>query len=384
MTAKKTEKKKLLIATDNFLPRWDGVSRFLSEIIPRLKKNHTITVICPDYGENEFDFDKEITFVKMSLSKLKIGDYTPAKIDNKEMKKQISKTDVIFTQTIGPIGNYAISQGKKKRKKIVSFIHSIEWELAAKATDVFFFKKYIYLFTKMFSRHIYKKPNMLIVPSESVAELLSWQKIDTKKSIIHLGVDTKKFVFPIDKAKAKENLGIDKDAFVIGNHGRIAREKDPLTLLRAFVLFKKKYPNSVLLMVGDGLESLKSKFSKVPGVMLVGSTNNVIPFLQAMDVYALSSLTETTSLATLEAMACGAAVISTRVGFVKYYIRNGFNGLFFSEKNSYELFRKFEYLSQNPNNLKKLVVNSRKTVEKDFDWDNTAKKIEKVIEKIMG
>ena len=30
--------KRLVIATDSFLPRWDGVSRFLLEIIPKLKR----------------------------------------------------------------------------------------------------------------------------------------------------------------------------------------------------------------------------------------------------------------------------------------------------------------------------------------------------------
>jgi hypothetical protein len=29
-------RKKLLIATENFLPRWDGIARFLNEIIPKL------------------------------------------------------------------------------------------------------------------------------------------------------------------------------------------------------------------------------------------------------------------------------------------------------------------------------------------------------------
>src|SRR3989338_9882834 len=42
-------KKKLLIATDSFLPRWDGITRFLTEIIPRLKDNYEITVIAPEF-----------------------------------------------------------------------------------------------------------------------------------------------------------------------------------------------------------------------------------------------------------------------------------------------------------------------------------------------
>ena len=41
--------KKLLITTDSFLPRIDGVARFLSEIIPFLSKNYKITIIAPKF-----------------------------------------------------------------------------------------------------------------------------------------------------------------------------------------------------------------------------------------------------------------------------------------------------------------------------------------------
>jgi hypothetical protein len=55
-------KKKLLIATDNFLPRWDGIARFLSEIIPRLAAHYEITVIAPDCGTYE---DPNIKLIKI-------------------------------------------------------------------------------------------------------------------------------------------------------------------------------------------------------------------------------------------------------------------------------------------------------------------------------
>ena len=46
-------RRKLLIATDNFLPRWDGIARFLLEIIPRLRERFDITVIAPKITEQE-------------------------------------------------------------------------------------------------------------------------------------------------------------------------------------------------------------------------------------------------------------------------------------------------------------------------------------------
>src|SRR3989344_8830411 len=42
-------KMKLTITTDTFLPRLDGVSRFISNLIPFL--SHEITILAPSFGE---------------------------------------------------------------------------------------------------------------------------------------------------------------------------------------------------------------------------------------------------------------------------------------------------------------------------------------------
>lgn len=72
--------------------------------------------------------------------------------------------------------------------------------------------------------------------------------------------------------------------------------------------------------MGDGLDSQKAFFKKNEDVILTGSTRNVLKYLQAMDLFVLPSLTETSSLATMEAMACGLPVVVTKVGYLKYYI----------------------------------------------------------------
>lgn len=382
-TGGESRNKRLLIATDNFLPRWDGIARFLSEIIPRLKYKYDITVIAPDFGPCDADNDQSIRVVKIPITKFRVGDFHPAKFDRKTIKKEVKRTDLVFSQTIGPIGLLSIRAARKNKKKVISFIHSIEWELVSKAVGFPLLRKYLLRLTKFIIRNIYKKIDLLIVPSDNLAEMLTWQKIKPKKKVIHLGVDTRKFVPARSKADAKKNLGIDPESFVIGQHGRIAREKDLITLLRAFILVKKVYPKSILIVVGEGVESIKKKLATVHGVVLPGSTDNVVPYLQAMDVYCLTSLTETTSLTTLEAMACGVPVIATKVGFVRDYIQKGVNGVFFQERNSYDLARKIMVLKKHEVIRTKLSLAARKTVEKEFNWDKTAKDIEEAIDEMI-
>jgi len=106
-------KPKLCIATDNFLPRWDGIARFLSEIIPRLVAHYEITVIAPDFGTYE---DPNIRLVKIPLTKMfKVGDFNVPKLKFRLINKVIKNQDVVFTQTIGPIGYAAITAAKSRR-----------------------------------------------------------------------------------------------------------------------------------------------------------------------------------------------------------------------------------------------------------------------------
>ncbi|MCC7574279.1 glycosyltransferase family 4 protein [Candidatus Woesearchaeota archaeon] len=372
-------KKKLLIATDNFLPRWCGISRFLSEIIPSLLKHYDVTVIAPDFGS----FKPEgYRLVKIKKSRFGLGDYVAPKFSFRTVKREVRKADLVFTQTIGPIGSLAIYYSKKLNKKVATYIHSLEWELVPMSTRNIFLRKLLYPVSKMFTKFIYNKPDLLITPSGALSDALAWRGITTKKSIATLGVDCDIFkpIFGRTREeleeinKLKEELGLE-NSFVIGNHGRLANEKDLVTLLRAFKWFRKNHKNSKLLIVGDGLESIKNKFSGVEGCVLTGSKNNVHIYLNLMDVYVTSSLTETTSLTTLEAMASGLPVISTPVGFIKEYIKNNKNGLIFNQKHSFELFKKLESVKRDSKRASKLGFNARETVLIDFHWNVTSKKI---------
>ena len=97
----------------------------------------------------------------------------------------------------------------------------------------------------------------------------------------------------------------------------------------------------------------------------------------------MPSLTETTCLSVLEAMACQLAVVSTEVGFIKSYIRNGYNGLFFEKQNQYHLAKDIQRLITDLEFRKTIGVNARKTVMEQFSWDKTAYGIEIALNELL-
>lgn len=369
-------KKKLLITTDCFLPRWDGIARFLYEIISRIKDDFDITVIAPDFEGEKINFSNVKTvYLK---PKFKVSDIEIVIPNKKILTQEILKADIIFSQTIGPIGKNSVKIAKKKRKKIIAFVHSIEWELFSKSVGGFF-KKLIYDYTKKQAKKHYNKCSLIMAPSLEVLELFNWLKIRSQKEVVHLGTDSEKFTDNSNKKSSKINLKLPADDIIIGYVGRIAREKDILTLYRAFVRLRKENLNVTLLVIGNGIESLKRELDKKRKVIVLPAQNNIIKYYHAMDIFVQPSLTETTSLTVMEAMSCGLPVVSTKVGFIKDYITKGVNGVFFEKQNAYSLYTKLKSLIENDTLREKIGKSARLTVQKNYQWNFTSDKIKEII-----
>ncbi|MBC8444421.1 glycosyltransferase family 4 protein [Candidatus Woesearchaeota archaeon] len=376
------QKKRLLIATDNFLPRWDGIARFLSQILPELTKEYSVTVVAPKF-KGKFKKPKDVKLIRIKTHNFYLGDYQPSRPSFFALKKHIKDADLIWTQSIGPIGSSAIILSKLYKKPLIAYIHSIESELVSKSLGRGpVTKKLAFIITKWISRFLYNRCDLLMVPSLDTAEILSWQKIKSKKAVVHLGIDTLKFGPSLDKLGSKKKLGLPNST-IIGFTGRIGREKDLFTLYRAFLRIHKKH-NVKLLIVGEGIQKIKEYLKTKSNVILTGPKDNVIDYLHAMDIYVMPSLTETSSLATMEAMATGLPVIATPIGHMKNYIDENYNGFHFPRRNHYTLSKKLEVLILD----KKLRIlvgnNARNTILENYLWGDTVKKIKKTFSIILG
>lgn len=363
------KKKKLLITTDCFLPRWDGIARFLSELLPYLKKEYAVTVVAPHF-EGTLPALPGITVVRVPLLNIRFGDIYFSWFPSKTVKRFVQENDLVFNQTLGPIGMVAIRAAHKQKKPIISYVHSVEWELAAQGYGRF--KNFLRWSVRTIARWLYNQCSLLLVPSKDMEDILTANKIHTRKEVVPLGIDTGRFIPPLSKALAKKRLGISPRKFVVGYHGRIGREKNLPTLATAFKQLRQPHPNLQLLIVGKGVES---EIKQDKDILLPGAVNNVVQYLQAMDVFVLPSLTETSSLATMEAMSTGLPVVVTPVGSIREYVVDGENGLIFPRQDVASLAEKLELLIHDEKLRAKLGKNARKTIIEKHHWQKTVKRI---------
>jgi glycosyltransferase involved in cell wall biosynthesis len=100
-----------------------------------------------------------------------------------------------------------------------------------------------------------------------------------------------------------------------------------------------------------------------------------------MDIFVMPSLTETTSLATLEAMASGIPIVSTKLGFMQHYIVKNYNGLFFPRNSPSMLAVQIRKLLEDDHLREKLGKNARKTVAYSFSWERSINRIKRILQK---
>ena len=168
-------------------------------------------------------------------------------------------------------------------------------------------------YPKKFLRWIYRKgPTDFFACSEEAGKYTFGSK---NVRVIKNAIDTSKYIEAKESRSAKrEELGIDKNDFVIGNIGRLHHQKNQLFLLDIFAEIKKKKNNAKLLMVGNGplKESIlkKAKELKIEDNLFLLSNRKDIPeFLSTMDVFVLPSLFEGLGIVAIEAQAAGLPVI---------------------------------------------------------------------------
>ena len=136
----------------------------------------------------------------------------------------------------------------------------------------------------------------------------------------------------------------------------------------------------------DGYEKYRTKLMSIlensnqqASVKLLGNLSipKMVEAYSIADVVIIPSLMEAVSLSAIEAMACGAVVISTNVGGMPELIKHQENGLLIPPKSPEEIHEKITLLFQNREMLHNIQNNGFSTVV-DFTWKSIASKTDAI------
>lgn len=168
-------------------------------------------------------------------------------------------------------------------------------------------------------------PQRIIVCGEQAAKIhASWGYAAEKMVVIQNGYNFEQWKPSQEvRQQSRLQLGIAENTPVLGFIARWNPLKDHPSLLKAFAIAKKTYPDVVLVLVGKGLEknnetlmALLKQYQLIPDkdVFLLGMRSDVPQLMPALDIHVLSSIAEGFPNVVSESMACGVPNVVTDVG----------------------------------------------------------------------
>ena len=307
-----------------------GPQKRIISVTKILEKKIKTTIVMPKINSQEFQ--KRCDELKLNYVKL------PLTILNKEL------LNIILYAILFPYEILTLSRFLKKNNFDIVHVSGGSWQfkgiLSAKLVNIKVIWHLNDTYTSLITRSIFKYASKFadafIFASERTKKYYS--KLVTKKIsfLIQAPVDidffNPKIQLKSDKFIKKKKI---KKKIVIGTIGNINPVKGHMTFLRAAEHILLQDVNVIFIIVGPKLKSQKkyfknlSKFirqNNIKNIHFIGSRKDVRPILKEIDIYICASFYESFPMSVWEAMAMKKAIITTDVGDVGKFVKNGING----------------------------------------------------------
>lgn len=223
------------------------------------------------------------------------------------------------------------------------------------------------------SRYVLPRVSNIIAIDQKCADLGN-KFGNHNHTFIPLGVDRGVFNKK-DKKKCRQDVGITSVGPVLVFVGRLSKIKGLDLLIDSFELFHAKHSEAQLIVIGDGEErdSLQ-KYVVAKGLSSVRLTGNlahddVSKFLNAADVFLITSIIEGVPNAMLEAMSCGLPVVATDVGGISEVLEHEVNGCLVNSKDPHVMVENIEKALANAD---KFGDNALSLIEEKYSIDKVA------------
>ncbi|MFO7823380.1 MAG: glycosyltransferase family 4 protein [Cyclobacterium sp.] len=216
-----------------------------------------------------------------------------------------------------------------------------------------------------------------------------WEKYisGNKLHLVYNGIDYNAYLY--ETKNLREELGIPKEACVIGMVGRVNSWKGQEYFLQISEELNKKFLDLHFVLVGDafpgeeclfdGLEQKILKKTFKDKIHNLGFRQNISQVLATMDIFILPSiLPDPFPTVVLEAMAAAKPVFATAHGGALEMIEEGRTGYHIPWDNASAAAEKVEKLIENKNQIENIGLNARRSVLENFSLPAYGNKIIKI------
>lgn len=186
----------------------------------------------------------------------------------------------------------------------------------------------------------------------------------------------------VDRAEARRyllgNTSADlKGKFLIGCVANFYTNKGLAYLISAMRLVVRKYPQTMLIIVGEGslrplLERQIDDLGLSQHIVLTGYRKDPEKYLKAFDVLVSASLKEGLPYTLLEAARARIPIIATAVGGTPEILFHEVHGLLVPPADTQALAGAIAFVIENPEKINTYVIQAHERVTKEFDIERMA------------
>jgi glycosyltransferase involved in cell wall biosynthesis len=192
------------------------------------------------------------------------------------------------------------------------------------------------------------------------------------------GVDLRRFRPAADeqgRRQIREDLGVDKDAVVVGTVARLVWQKGFRELFAAAERLRDTHPEVVFVVVGgsdpekaDAIAPDELAAARRRGnIVFAGSRDDMESIYHAFDLYVLPSYREGFPRSAMEAAACGLPVIATDIRGCRQVVSPERSGLLVPLRDPVRLVSAIEELVDSPDLRRGMSGAGRQKAEAEFD-----------------
>lgn len=215
-----------------------------------------------------------------------------------------------------------------------------------------------------------------------------------KLHVVHNGIDTSLYT-PDHGTDVLDRIGVDTGRPYVLFVGRITRQKGVPHLLRAVrdidpavqVVLCAGAPDTP--EIDQEFRDLFAELSRArEGLFWIPQMlprPDVIQLLTHAAVFVCPSVYEPLGIVNLEAMACGTAVVASRVGGIPEVVEDGVTGLLVSTEDGFEdrLARALDSVLADPGAAARMGEAGRERAVREFGWDAVARRTVRLYEEVL-
>lgn len=321
---------KIGMFTDTYLPQVNGVVTSIRTTVSKMEKlGHEVFIFAPS-AKGDKKLKESNVYRFHSVPFLWHKEY---RVVNPISKHLISlrklKLDVIHSHTPFSLGLLALQQAKQKKIPLVHTYHTLFTQYVHYLP---FFQNLGVAMTKRSSRNYCNRCQLVITPSQAMADELISYGVKTSIQVIPTGVD----MDLTQKGNAqliREENHLPPEVEIVSYAGRLAKEKNLEFLIKVFHKISVERPQVHFLIIGDGpqkkyLKKFANQLGLANRITFTGYVDKatLASWYKATDVFAFPSVTETQGLVVLEAMAMGKPVVAVNAMGVSDIIRENKGG----------------------------------------------------------